>query len=73
MGLYFVACSSKSLIAILGYDLDWNVSDSLIFTEIARLPNSTLFLLAQICSADKINWLERSKSTQRSRLISALL
>ena len=39
--------------ARLGYDLDWNVSESLIFNDIVRLPNSLHFLPARICLADK--------------------
>ena len=45
---------NKSLISSLGYDLNRSVIDSSIFTEIARLPNSLLFLPAHICCADKI-------------------
>ena len=45
---------NKNPIVKLGYDLVWNLSDSLIFTKIAILPNSLLFLLARICCADKI-------------------
>ena len=43
MNLYLVA-NKKSFIATLGYDLDRNVYNSLIFTEIARQPNSLIFL-----------------------------
>ena len=54
MSLYFVDYCSKKLIDRLANDLDWNVSDSLIFTEIACLPNSLLFLSARICCVDLI-------------------
>ena len=57
IGYEFVLSSqpyNKILIARLGKDLDWSVSASLIFTEIARLPKRLLFLPAQICCANKI-------------------
>ena len=39
----------------------------LIFTKIARLPNSLLFLPARICSADKIKLIsaQQNNSTQQ--------
>ena len=50
ISLHFVA-SNKNLIARLRYDLDWNVSDSLIFTKVARLPNrQTVYSFYQLGS-----------------------
>ena len=42
------------------------VPDCLIFTEIARLPNSLPFFIAGICCADKIKLIsaQRNDSTQ---------
>ena len=57
--------SNKSLTAWLGYDLDLNVSDSLIFTEIARQPNSLLFLPTRVYCTDKIKLV----SVQRNGLM----
>ena len=67
MSLYLQR-SNKNLIALLGYDLDWNVSDSLIFTEIDKLPNSLLFLPARICCADKIKLISAQRKTQMQYL-----
>ena len=45
----------RSFFDRLSYDLDYNIAcDRLIFTEIARLPNSLLFLPFRNYCADKI-------------------
>ena len=52
MSLYLVA-QKKNLIGRLGYDLDRKVSDSLIFTEIAKLSNHILIFPDRIFCAEK--------------------
>ena len=59
--------SNKNHIARLGYDLDWKVPDSLIFTEIARLWNSLLILPASICYAEKIKLISTQQNDTMQR------
>ena len=54
--------SNKNLIARIGYDLDWNVSDRSTFTEIPRLPYSLHFLPARIYSADMIKQISAKRN-----------
>ena len=67
-------CSLVIKALFLGYDLDWNVSNSLILTEIARQPNSLLFLLAWICYADTIKLIgaQRNNSMHYPKSVVAL-
>ena len=64
MSLFFVIYHKSLIIAMLGYDLNRNVSDSLIFTEFDRLSNSLLFSPARFCCADQIKLI----SSQRNDL-----
>ena len=65
---------------MLNYDSDWlkcNLSENFIFTEIVKLPNSLLFLPAQICCTDKIKLISThqndSMQQQRNDLMALLL
>ena len=46
----------------LGYNLDWSVSNRLVFIEIARLPNSLLFSTARIYSAANIKLIRAQRN-----------
>ena len=60
----FVLCRLVIKSFLLGYDLDRNVSDSLVFAEVARLPNIPLFLPARIYCADEIKLISAQRKNE---------